>query len=104
MVVGLKHLVVIQTDYSTNHRSIYIDTEGIATLQNEKIELPLYHNVRFIRGAQYKTSSGAIGLFPPFYLHFLSYRLRDRNGEPNGIVNLRFEVIEPPRQYLAELP
>ncbi|KAI3894127.1 hypothetical protein MKW92_010196 [Papaver armeniacum] len=110
-------LVVVQTDYSTNHRSTSIDAEGGSYPSwNEKIEMPLYHNVRFIRvEAQYKTSSGAkmIGeakipisdflgsYFPPLYLHFLSYRLRDRNGDPNGIVNLSVRVIEPPQQYLG---
>ncbi|MCL7027450.1 hypothetical protein MKW94_017815 [Papaver nudicaule] len=110
-------LLVVQTDYSTNHRSTSVDTEGGSYPSwIEKIELPLYQNVRFIRvEAQYKTSSSAkmIGevkipisdflgsYFPPFHLHFLSYRLRDRDGERNGIINLSIRVVEPHQQYLG---
>lgn len=31
---------------------------------------------------------------PNNYLHFLSYRLRDRYGEPNGIINFSVEVLK----------
>lgn len=30
---------------------------------------------------------------PPDCLHFLSYRLRERNGEPNGIINLSVQMM-----------
>ncbi|XP_076909864.1 BON1-associated protein 2-like [Bidens hawaiensis] len=33
--------------------------------------------------------------FPCNYLHFLSYRLRDRYGERNGIINLSVKVKQP---------
>ncbi|XP_076903488.1 BON1-associated protein 1-like [Bidens hawaiensis] len=32
--------------------------------------------------------------FPCNYLHFLSYRLRDRYGERNGIINLSVKVVK----------
>ncbi|OVA14133.1 C2 calcium-dependent membrane targeting [Macleaya cordata] len=103
--------VVVQTDYSINYRNTCIDTEGGSYPSwNEKLELPLYHNVRFIRvEVQCKTGSSArmigeakipisdfIGDYiPPHYVHFLSYRLRQRDGERNGIVNLSVRVKVP---------
>ena len=35
------------------------------------------------------------GYVPESYLHFLSYRLRDHNGERNGIVNISVRVKVP---------
>ncbi|KAK6920188.1 C2 domain [Dillenia turbinata] len=43
------------------------------------------------------------GFWPENYLHFLSYRLRDENGERNGIINISVRVkqatamVAPPR-------
>ncbi|KVH91159.1 BON1-associated protein 1-like [Cynara cardunculus var. scolymus] len=45
-----------------------------------------------IGSAWVPTSDFDGGYFPMNYLHLLSYRLRDRNGERNGIINISIKI------------
>ncbi|XP_010255486.1 PREDICTED: BON1-associated protein 2 [Nelumbo nucifera] len=104
--------VVVRTD-SHNYRSTRVDTEGGSyPYWNEKLNLALPNSAKFITvEVQCKTASGRarsvgtasipvsdfIGDYTPaYYLHFLSYRLREQNGERNGIVNLSIRTLVPP--------
>ncbi|KAF8379447.1 hypothetical protein HHK36_028883 [Tetracentron sinense] len=100
---------IVQTD-SRNSRSTKMDTEGGSYPSwNEKLALELPNNAHIVTvQVQCKTSSGDrtvgtakipvsdfIGDYTPaHYLHFLSYRLREHDGERNGIVNLSVRVKE----------
>ncbi|XP_043707999.1 BON1-associated protein 2-like [Telopea speciosissima] len=102
--------VIVRTD-SDNQRLTSMDKEGGSYPSwNEKLEppLPLPNSVQLITvEVQCNTFSGVktvgtskipisdfIGDYtPPQYLHFLSYRLRDRNGERNGIINFSVRTI-----------
>ncbi|KAF8413121.1 hypothetical protein HHK36_001097 [Tetracentron sinense] len=99
--------VTVKTD-PNNSQSTKMDTEGGSYPSwNEKLALELPCNARMVTvEVQCKTSSGVrtvgtanipvsdfIGNHTPAnYLHFLSYRLRERDGERNGIVNLSVKV------------
>ncbi|XP_043705273.1 BON1-associated protein 1-like [Telopea speciosissima] len=105
--------VIVRID-SDNQRLTRMDKEGGSYPSwNEKLELPLplpplSNSVQLITvEVQCKTSLGvrSVGTSkiptsdfmgdytPPQYLHFLSYRLRDRNGERNGIINFSVRTI-----------
>ncbi|XAR63107.1 hypothetical protein NMG60_11022932 [Bertholletia excelsa] len=43
---------------------------------------------RLVGSVRVPSSDFSCGYLPEDYLHFLSYRLRDDGGEPNGIINL----------------
>ncbi|XP_043718057.1 BON1-associated protein 2-like [Telopea speciosissima] len=101
--------VIVRTD-PLNQVSTRMDSEGGSNPSwNEKLEpLSLPNSALFITvEVQSKTSSGMrtvgtatisvsefIGNYtPPQYLHYLSYRLRDRKGERNGIINLSLKTV-----------
>ncbi|KAF9617560.1 hypothetical protein IFM89_037372 [Coptis chinensis] len=102
--------VTVQTD-PNNSRSTNMDTEGASYPSwNEKLELALPSYVKHIRvDVKCKTSSGerTIGsanipltdflddYIPPNCLHFLSYRLREHDGDRNGIVNISIRLNAP---------
>ncbi|KAJ4952712.1 hypothetical protein NE237_029544 [Protea cynaroides] len=105
-----KNTFVIVTSDSNNQRSTSMDKDGGSYPSwNEKLEpLPLPNSVNLITvEVQCKKSSGfrTVGTCkipvsdlmadytPAHYLHFLSYRLRDRNGERNGIINFSIRMV-----------
>ncbi|XP_051147393.1 BON1-associated protein 2-like [Andrographis paniculata] len=70
---------------------------------NQKLEMDLPINVRYITVAAYSgrnligtatvpAADFSGGHLPENHLSFLSYRLRDDNGEKNGIINLSVKV------------
>ncbi|XP_075478737.1 BON1-associated protein 2-like [Primulina tabacum] len=81
-----------------------VDSEGESYPSwNQKLEMELPAHVRFITVEAHSGSkvigSADIpvtdfdgGYLPENYLSFLSYRLRDTNGEKNGIINLWVKV------------
>ncbi|XP_043718058.1 BON1-associated protein 2-like [Telopea speciosissima] len=106
--------VIVRTD-SLNQVATSIDSEGGSYPSwNQKLKpISLPNSVLFITvEVQCKTSLGMrsvgtakisvsefIGDYtPPQYLHFLSYRLRDRKGERNGIINFSVKTAGPPGQ------
>ncbi|KAF5776031.1 putative C2 domain-containing protein [Helianthus annuus] len=99
--------VIIKTE-STNSQISNMDTEnGPYPIWGQKfnVNMPM-HATFFTLEVRCKNSYGdhAVGsvnvpvsdftrwYFPVDYLHFLSYRLRDRYGERNGIINLSVKV------------
>ncbi|KAM3698647.1 hypothetical protein ACB098_06G203400 [Castanea mollissima] len=102
--------VVVRTD-SYNSRRTDMDTDnGSYPKWNEKLVVDMPMHAQFITlEVQCKTSLGnktvgttripvsdfVGGYMPESYLHFLSYRLRDQNGERNGIVNISVRVKVP---------
>ncbi|KAL2233926.1 BON1-associated protein 2-like [Sesamum indicum] len=95
--------VTVKTD-PFNSRSTGVDPEGGSyPAWNEKLvmELPLHAHFitveahagsRLIGVANIPVSDFSGGYLPENYLSFLSYRLRDSNGEKNGIINLSVKV------------
>ncbi|KAL0425957.1 UNVERIFIED_CONTAM: hypothetical protein Sradi_1130500 [Sesamum radiatum] len=95
--------VTVRTD-PFNSRSTGVDPEGGSyPAWNEKLvmELPLHarfitveahSGTRVIGVANIPVSDFSGGYLPDNYLSFLSYRLRDSNGEKNGIINLSVKV------------
>lgn len=53
------------------------------------------NNNRIIGTVKIPVSDFIGGLVPENYLHFLSYRLRDTQGERNGIINLSVRIKNP---------
>lgn len=51
--------------------------------------------VRTVGRADVPVSDITEGYVPAHHLHFLSYRLRDRNGNRNGIINLCARMVGP---------
>ncbi|KAK4418681.1 BON1-associated protein 2 [Sesamum alatum] len=100
-----KTFVVVRSD-PFHSRSTGMDPNGGSYPEwKEKLvmELPLHarfvtvevHSGSKIVGtANIPVSDFAGGFLPENYLSFLSYRLRDANGEKNGIVNLSVKVKE----------
>ena len=102
--------VVVRTD-SYNSRRTDMDTDGGSHPKwNQKLVVDMSMHAQFIMlEVQCKTSLGdkivgtaripvsdfVGGYVPESYLQFLSYRLRDRNGERNGIVNISVRVKLP---------
>nr|DAD47977.1 TPA_asm: hypothetical protein HUJ06_017914 [Nelumbo nucifera] len=111
--------VVVRTD-SQNSCSTSVDTRGGSCPSwNEKLSLPLPNSAKFITvEVQCKTHSRIrtvgtanipvsdfIGDYTPsFYQHFLSYRLREPDGERNGIVNLSIRAVVPQQYNLRPSP
>ncbi|KAL8495331.1 hypothetical protein ACS0TY_019476 [Phlomoides rotata] len=95
--------VVVRSD-PFNSRSTGMDPEGGSyPAWNEKLRLQLPPHAHFITVEAHSGSKlvGAVnvpvadfagGYLPENYLSFLSYRLRDANGEKNGIVNLSVKM------------
>ncbi|XP_048333782.2 BON1-associated protein 2 [Ziziphus jujuba] len=95
--------VVVRTE-NGDFRSTETDKEGSSfPIWKEKLVLDLPAHARALTlEVHCKTSSGSKvvgtamvpvsdfvgGYVPESYLHFLSYRLRDRRGEKNGIINI----------------
>ncbi|XP_059637648.1 BON1-associated protein 1-like [Cornus florida] len=102
--------VIVRTD-SVDTQMTKLDTEGESNpAWNEKLVVDMPIHARFLTvEVQCKTSSGnrvigtarvpvsdfTGGYTPENYLHFLSYRLRDGNGERNGIINLSVRAKVP---------
>ncbi|KAK9068285.1 hypothetical protein SSX86_012396 [Deinandra increscens subsp. villosa] len=106
--------VVINPESSNDHTASFataIDTEnGSYPFWNQKfhVDMPM-HASFFTLEVRCKNSSGdhAVGsvrvpvsdftswYFPRNYLHFLSYRLKDRDGGRNGVINLSVKVKSP---------
>ncbi|KAI3693345.1 hypothetical protein L6452_33180 [Arctium lappa] len=55
---------------------------------------------RIVGSARVPTSDFEGHYFPMNYLHFLSYRLRDRNGERNGIINISIKMMKNDQRVL----
>ncbi|KAM1140596.1 hypothetical protein EV1_040265 [Malus domestica] len=99
-----KASVTVRADTNSQFRTTDMDTKGGAYPRwNEKLVLDLpKHSKSITVEVQCKTLSSirtigtAIipatdfvgGYVPEGYLHLLSYRLRDHNGERNGIINI----------------
>lgn len=95
--------VVVRSD-PYNSRSTGMDKEGGSyPAWNEKLVMELPANARFLTveahsgsrtvgAANIPVSDFVGGSLPLNYLSFLSYRLRDANGDKNGIVNLSIKV------------
>ncbi|XP_057450773.1 BON1-associated protein 2-like [Lotus japonicus] len=78
---------------------------------NQKFSVNLNMNTKFITfEVNCKTRSGSVkdigvvripvsdflgGLVPDTFLRFLSYRLKDRYGNPNGIINFSVRAVSP---------
>ncbi|XP_059650977.1 BON1-associated protein 2-like [Cornus florida] len=102
--------VVVRTDSGKAQMS-RLDTEGGSyPVWNEKLAVDMPVHARFVTvEVQCRTGSGdklvgaaripatdfVGGYTPDNYLHFLSYRLRDGNGERNGIINLSVKTNGP---------
>ncbi|KAI3829216.1 hypothetical protein L1987_03333 [Smallanthus sonchifolius] len=103
--------VVIKTESSNDQTATAMDTDnGSYPSWSQKffIDLPV-HATFFTLEVRCKNGSGdhVVGsvrvpvsdftrwYFPNNYLHFLSYRLRDRYGERNGIINFSVKVKSP---------
>lgn len=92
--------------------------DGILTW-NEKVDIKLSENASFISIELHcRTSSGkgnlvgasrvpvtdfVGGFMPTNHLQFLSYRLRNSDGDPNGIVNISVRVKSLPCRYSGAL-
>ncbi|KAL3618665.1 hypothetical protein CASFOL_037484 [Castilleja foliolosa] len=95
--------VVVRSD-PFNSGSTGMDKEGgCYPVWNEKLVMELPSNARFITveahsgnrligTANIPVTDFAGGNLPENYLSLLSYRLRDGNGEKNGIVNISVKV------------
>ncbi|KAG8391779.1 hypothetical protein BUALT_Bualt01G0222500 [Buddleja alternifolia] len=95
--------IVVKSD-PFNSQSTGTDPDGGSyPAWNEKLIMELPVHVRFITveahsgskvigTASIPVSDFAGGHLPENYLSFLSYRLRDGNGDKNGIVNLSVKV------------
>ncbi|KAF3795668.1 hypothetical protein EJ110_NYTH04311 [Nymphaea thermarum] len=104
--IGRNAFVVVGTD-SCNRCSTSTDRDGGAYPSwNEKFSLPFRPETRSLDvDVRCKTALGekAVGRWtipasdiyevPLGYLHFLSYRLHDKEGRRNGIINLSVKVI-----------
>ncbi|KAF3795666.1 hypothetical protein EJ110_NYTH04307 [Nymphaea thermarum] len=106
---GKNAFVVVGTD-SCDRRATAVDQHGGAYPSwNEKLTVPFPPQVRSIEvDVRCKTARGEksvcrstiavsdfIGVYdiPCGYLHFLSYRLHDKEGKRNGIINLAVKVL-----------
>ncbi|KAF5195169.1 Bon1-associated protein [Thalictrum thalictroides] len=100
--------VTLETDPNNSQSTSMADSIGGSYPSwNEKFELTLPYNLRYIRlEVKCKTATGVktIGsvnipisdlledFIPPSCLHHLSYRLRERDGDRNGIINLSIRM------------
>ncbi|GAA0171640.1 hypothetical protein LIER_25624 [Lithospermum erythrorhizon] len=100
--------VVLRTDRNSSSQRTKIDKDGGSyPLWNDKFNMNFPMHARHINiEVQCKTASGNSfigsvnipktdflgGYVPHGYLHFLSYRLRDRRGKRNGIINISVRV------------
>lgn len=102
--------VVIRTDSHKFYTTKMDAGGGSYPAWNEKVAVDMPMHARFITvEVQCKTSGGSKtvgtarvplsdfvgGYVPQNYLHFLSYRLRDCNGERNGIINISVRAKVP---------
>ncbi|XP_058086395.1 BON1-associated protein 2-like [Magnolia sinica] len=107
--------MIVRTD-SQNYRSTSIDRDGGSyPLWNEKFQLALPPNARSITVEVHckritglkKVGSVNIPIsdiiedyVPACQIHFLSYRLLERDGGPTGIVNLSIRMVGP--EYIQQ--
>ncbi|CAI9278029.1 unnamed protein product [Lactuca saligna] len=103
-----KNVFVIIKTNSNNSQTTTMDTEnGSYPSWNQKFLTELSMHAKFftlevhcnnfsgdrvVGSARVPVSDFSNGYLPSDYLHFLSYRLRDRYGERNGIINLSIKV------------
>ncbi|KAL2460724.1 BON1-associated protein 2 [Abeliophyllum distichum] len=108
--------VIVRSD-PLNPRSTGMNTEGGCNpIWNEKLvmDLPLHASFitvevhckvrsgsKIIGTSRIPLSDFTGGYLPVNYLSFLSYRLRDANGEKNGIINLSVKVNGPTNMSCA---
>ncbi|CAN6480709.1 unnamed protein product [Victoria cruziana] len=107
--IGKNAFVVVGTD-SCNRRATSVDHRGGAYPSwNEKFMLPFPQQVRSIEvdvrcqtalgqksvGRSTIAVSEFVGVYdiPCGHSHFLSYRLHDKEGKRNGIINLAVKVL-----------
>lgn len=127
---------IVQTDTSFNYRATKVDEVGGGHPSwNEKLVMELPMHARFITvqvQCKSKTSSSGTnnnnnnkrvgfaripisdfigGYVPDNYLHFLSYRLRNAEGDKNGIINVSVRSLKVPAHqhasssnYLSKAP
>ncbi|XP_058106635.1 BON1-associated protein 2-like [Magnolia sinica] len=112
--------VTVQTD-PCNCVSTPVDRDGGGyPTWNEKLHLALPGSARSIAvKVLCKTASGSSktvgmvnipmsdfvgGYVPAHHLHFLSYRLRQQDGERNGIINLSIKMVGPENDSRPLLP
>ncbi|KAF6154501.1 hypothetical protein GIB67_028393 [Kingdonia uniflora] len=112
--------VTIRTTPQTFKSTCMDAVNGSYPIWDEKFELSLPDSVTYITvevqcrsGAGVMTLIGAAkvpvsdfmnALMPVGYLHFLSYRLRDRDEERNGIINLSIKAKVPEGYVRPVLP
>ncbi|KAL2477747.1 BON1-associated protein 2 [Forsythia ovata] len=112
-----KNVFVIVRSDPLNPRSTGMSTEGGCNpIWNEKLvmDLPLHASFitvevhckvrsgsKIIGTARIPLSDFTGGYLSVNYLNFLSYRLRDANGEKNGIINLSVKVNGPTNMSCA---
>nr|GLL40671.1 BON1-associated protein 2-like [Ipomoea trifida] len=112
--VGKKNVfVTVKSEFSCNVKATGVDKEGGSfPAWNEKLVVDLPMHARYVTlQVQCKAFSGVKvvgeakvptkdfvggGFVPESYLRFLSYRLRDRKGEKNGIINISVRVKNSP--------
>ncbi|KAL6499301.1 hypothetical protein OROHE_025964 [Orobanche hederae] len=98
--------ITVKIDPYSSGSTGRVDTDGgCCPAWNEKMVMDLPVHARFIT-VEARAGSRSIGAanipvtdfgggnLPENYLSYLSYRLRDGNGERNGIVNLSLRVIK----------
>ncbi|KAM6584872.1 hypothetical protein CsatB_011874 [Cannabis sativa] len=111
--------VIVRSNSRNVFQTTEIDTKGGSNPNwNEKLvlDLPAVHHAaaltvevhcrtaignRLIGTASVPMSDFSGGYLPENYLHFLSYRLRDQNGERNGIINLSVKTKSEYRSCAA---
>lgn len=100
--------VTVQTDSQNVNRTQLDIKGGSYPAWNEKlyVQLPMHVHYlsidvqckvsstanKFIGRAKIPVSEFTGAYFPENYLHILSYRLRDENGERNGIINFSIRM------------
>ncbi|XP_019189501.1 PREDICTED: BON1-associated protein 2-like [Ipomoea nil] len=107
--VGKKNVfVTVKSEFSCNVKATGVDKGGGSfPAWNEKLVVDLPMHARYLTlQVQCKTFSGVKvvgeakvpakdfvgGFVPESYVRFLSYRLKDRKGEKNGIINISVRV------------
>ncbi|KAL5727604.1 hypothetical protein ACHQM5_000783 [Ranunculus cassubicifolius] len=74
--------------YSSWHEKFDVYLPNGANYVKIEVKCKISASVRLIGTANIPVSDFFGDYIPPTCLHFLSYRLREKNGEANGIVNL----------------
>lgn len=109
--------VTVRSEFSCNVKATAVDKDGGSyPAWNEKlvVDLPMhahyltlqvqcktFSGVKVIGEAKVPTKDFVGGFVPENYLRFLSYRLKDRKGEKNGIINISVRVKNSPENTAA---